>query len=86
MRNKWTLIFFFITGSLSIEKAGWPVNINYEVRKLDTRSSNLRKFVLISVLPLTLLLTGCDTNLPQSTLWSAGSVAESQQDLFYLIF
>jgi len=59
---------------------------NYEVRKLDTRSSNQKKLLLIAFLPLALLLTGCDTNLPQSTLWSAGSVAQSQQDLFYLIF
>lgn len=58
----------------------------YEVRKLDTRLSKFKKIFLIASLPLTLLFAGCDTELPQSTLFPAGSVATAQQDLFYLIF
>lgn len=80
------MIFFGITDSLSIGKAGLPLNRAYEVRKLDTHLINLKKIFLIASLPLILLLTGCDTNLPQSTLFPAGSVADAQQDLFYLIF
>jgi cytochrome c oxidase subunit 2 len=58
----------------------------YEVRKLDTRLSNIKKTFLVAFVPLTLLLMGCDTDLPQSTLFAAGSVADAQQDLFYLLF
>ena len=80
------MIFFGITGSLSIGKPGLPLNMAYEVRKLDTRLSKFKKIFLIASLPLTLLFAGCDTELPQSTLFPAGSVATAQQDLFYLIF
>ncbi len=58
----------------------------YEVKKLGTRLSNFKKTFLVASLPLTLLLMGCDTDLPQSTLFAAGSVADAQQDLFYLLF
>lgn len=35
---------------------------------------------------MTLFLSGCATNLPQSTLYPAGDVADGQKDLFMLIF
>jgi cytochrome c oxidase subunit 2 len=57
----------------------------YEVTKLFRYSSQTKLIILISIL-LTLFLSGCATNLPQSTLYPAGDVADGQKDLFMLVF